>query len=854
MAGIKVPQYEIFKIGTNKLKHNNWNIIITKDDARLVQELIPLFEAQEFRLIFQILKDRGVVNKKWKIDYSQYICSIVIENKSDFSRATSRKGIKINGKTFKRFVGTTGGLKNNTLLFVSDDIIDELNTRCECGRNKKIALVPAKYEAYKALTCSASQEIISPNKILVVRDCFTKFRDEIILLDNNNPKADEKGSPTIEHFKDAEIENNVSDGFNLCTIEYMKKVSEALGLDYVTNGVCLRNAWLKGMLYPFPIVEFFDKYMNGNYMVQDIWGDTHDIRDCEMIVTESSLKLWSAYSSIYEYMEQYKKNGYEFSVTKISPHKLDDTRELNYQYLQSYEFDEKDIEEICQPTIEFLKNSLCGDYQSTIDFLGITGNEDVNSWQKALLINEYMLGDPYVIDSVHRMIKKKINNAKIGKLIVDGNYQIASGDPYALMQSICGLEVTGLLKANECYSSYWNNKDVSELVIFRSPMTSHNNIRKCTVINNEDVNYWYQYMDNIMIINGWDTFCQAENGCDWDSDILFSTNNPVLIRKHRRLPAVVCSQSNTEKVIVKESDIKKTNKNGMGNQVGTITNRVTAMMEVQSRFEKGSKEYEELSYRIACGQLYQQDELDKIKGIIAKPMPASWYIPNACETEFERSISINKKPYFMTYVYDDYRKKHKKYIDDCNHECMRKNEWGNLTVAELYALEDKNEEQLDFIKWYEIKMPFGMGNCTMNNICYYVEDQFEGYKTNLKKKSDFDYNVLKVKRRCTEKHRNDLFELSQLYIQAVAIYKNKKLKDEYSPIETIYLEDENDKINARLSMRNYFYNKAKEICPDDDERLNIILDMCYGYKNNKQFCWDCIGDLICKRLEELKDE
>ena len=53
----------------------------------------------------------------------------------------------------------------------------------------------------------------------------------------------------------------------------------------------------------------------------------------------------------------------------------------------------------------------------------------------------------------------------------------------------------------------------------------------------------------------------------------------------------------------------------MGNQVGTITNYVTSMMEVQSHFEKDSPEYKELEYRIECGQLYQQNELDKIKGI-----------------------------------------------------------------------------------------------------------------------------------------------------------------------------------------------------------------------------------------------
>ena len=51
MAGISVPQYEIFKIGTNKLKYSNWDLLITKEEAFKYQELISLFEAQEFRIM-----------------------------------------------------------------------------------------------------------------------------------------------------------------------------------------------------------------------------------------------------------------------------------------------------------------------------------------------------------------------------------------------------------------------------------------------------------------------------------------------------------------------------------------------------------------------------------------------------------------------------------------------------------------------------------------------------------------------------------------------------------------------------------------------------------------------------------
>lgn len=843
MAGIKVPQYEIFKIGTKKLKYNNWDLTISKKEAFLLDEIIALFEAQEFRLISKILN--VPINK---IDFSKYIMSVVVDSPGDFRRATSTKGIVVNGVTFKRFVGTTGGLKNNTLLFVNAEIIDELNRRCNCKRNESVKLVPAKLEAYKALSCSASQPIVNPNRILVVRDCITKFTDTVINIDDSD---DEIREPVMTILENAELENNVSDGFNLCTIDYMKKVSESLGLDYVTSGVCLRNAWLKGMLYPFPIIEFIEKYNNGNYFIEDIWGNVQDIRECEMIITESSLKLWSAYGSIDEYMDAYQECGYTFAVTKISPHVLDDTRELNYQYLQSYDFTDEDIKNLCAPTIKYLKDSMCGDYDSTIKFLGITDQVENNTWQQALFKSKYMLNDPFIIDSVHRMIKKKINNAKIGKLIVNGNYQIASGDPFALMQSICGLNVTGLLKADECYSKYWSEKLVDELVVFRSPMTSHNNIRKCRVASNDDVHYWYQYMDTIMIINAWDSFCMAENGCDWDGDLLFSTNNEILVNKHRRLPAIQCCQRNTEKIIVTEKDILKTNKNGMGNKVGSITNRVTAMMEVQSHFAPGTREYEELEYRIACGQLYQQNELDKIKGIVARPMPSYWYNFRGCNGDpYKQSICVEKKPYFMIYVYDDYKRDYKNYMDVSNIKCL--NLFG-ISLNELINKENKTQEENDFIYWFNKKMQFGLGECAMNRICWHVESEFENYKFQLKHSNLFDYNDLKVKRRCTEEHRQKLLELSQEYVSYVAAYKKKK-NNNTNDNDNSFNETKDDILSKREGMKEYYYNAAKEICPNDDERLNIMLDMCYGYKNNKQFFWDCVGDLVLKRLEEMESD
>jgi hypothetical protein len=99
-------------------------------------------------------------------------------------------------------------------------------------------------------------------------------------------------------------------------------------------------------------------------------------------------------------------------------------------------------------------------------------------------------------------------------LICNGNFQQLSGDAFGLMQSICGLPVTGLLKANECYSSYWQNE---ELVVFRSPMIGHNNICKLHNTINADTQYWYKYMGNVFILNGFDTTCTALSGADMDN-------------------------------------------------------------------------------------------------------------------------------------------------------------------------------------------------------------------------------------------------------------------------------------------------------------------------------------------------
>ena len=87
------------------------------------------------------------------------------------------------------------------------------------------------------------------------------------------------------------------------------------------------------------------------------------------------------------------------------------------------------------------------------------------------MIDERMAKDPYVIDRINYVVKKKINDAKKGDLKIHGNYAQVSGDPFALCQKIFGVKVKeeeyGLLNAGEIYSKYWVDRSVKEIVCFR---------------------------------------------------------------------------------------------------------------------------------------------------------------------------------------------------------------------------------------------------------------------------------------------------------------------------------------------------------------------------------------------------
>lgn len=535
-----------------------------------------------------------------------YMC-LIIDKEKDYYRAC--KGFTINGIKYKRLLGTNGGIKNSTIVFVSERLADELKRRVENGRDPNKELVTAKLEAYKALTCSASIPVSLPKGILIVDDAETEFLSDIIYL------TDEfDGEPVMEYQSQQKINLDASDGYGIMLPALAQRWSDELGLDYLVSGVNTRFSFEKGMLFTFDFIDFAEK-VAGNYVVKDAWGNEVDIRNVEAILTTSMVKLWDSYKDCDDYVNTSVENGYTFGIAKTCPKELENERNLNYQFIQSYDLDDKDIDDLIAPTLNDIRDVLGGDWRKTALFLKGSGLNDDNieriddDFVKAFMIDNRMLDDPYVQSNIYQLIKNRINEAKVGVLKVHGNYSIISGDPYLLCQSIFGLEKTGLLKAGEIYNKYWADAGAERLACFRAPMTCHNNIRSVKPVNNEDVNYWYQYMTTCTILNNWDTITAALNGADADGDLVMLTDNKVLVEKLEQLPALMCAQRRATKTIPLEPDFIRSNIESFGNDIGQTTNWITSMFDVRASYPPESEEYKILSYRIQCGQLYQQNSI-----------------------------------------------------------------------------------------------------------------------------------------------------------------------------------------------------------------------------------------------------
>ena len=332
--------------------------------------------------------------------------------------------------------------------------------------------------------------------------------------------------------------------------------------------------------------------------------------------------------------------------------------------------------------------------------------------------------------------------------------------------------------------------------------------------------------------------------------MVFLTDDKTIVENIRPTNTIFCAQRQAVKKIVEEEDLVKANIASFGDDIGKVTNRITAMFDLQAQFEPGSKEYEVLDYRIKSGQLFQQNAIDKAKGIVCKPMPRHWYDLHANNQEAENAgippaeyigtrLLADRKPYFMRYNYPDLMKQFNTYVKNASVKCVRE---FRMELKDLLALpaDRLTDQQIDFIAYYKSRLPVGDHDCVMNRICRLFEQEFDKYTSKHPADVPFDYRILQSGAGYTYYQKRAIEKLYEEYIKQLERFRQEAgtstTTDEYVAHKDFMLRE------LRV---NCF-----EVCSDAKVLCDILVDVCYQSHKSKQLVWDLCGDELIENLLE----
>ncbi|MCI8416411.1 MAG: hypothetical protein HFI33_02715 [Lachnospiraceae bacterium] len=205
------------------------------------------------------------------------------------------------------------------------------------------------------------------------------------------------------------------------------------------------------------------------------------------------------------------------------------------------------------------------------------------------------------------------------------------------------------------------------------------------------------------------------------------------------------------------------------------------------------------------------------------------------ENWLNRKLLADKKPYFMQYIYPAEKAKMNDYIKKNNEKCIMK---FRITLDELLNKKNKTEDEKNFIYYYYQGIPLGIAPCTINKICWKIENIFKDRKYHTS--DNFDYSILKSNAAYSPRLYTQIKKIYDTYRHDLSNYmqyaKSERIKSEERQIQKFIFKEK-------------FKRQCLEHCPNEDILCNIVLDLCYSKSNcSKQFAWDICGDVFIQNL------
>lgn len=399
------------------------------------------------------------------------------------------------------------------------------------------------------------------------------IREKKFLKDGVTPKytkryklIEVKKKKCVVTDEETEVKNTLWDGEALAESSILP--------DWVNGMALLRNHFFKACAIRTNIQLFFKDWCEKNnvdyetYEVKDMFGISHRLKDIKMITTDNAIK-WKKFMNLmgdtpaeaYQYWcDRVEADGCYWGIVKTDhPSKLGSGQQMSYQMintLPSYNPDSvypccyvDEIRELAKESVDYVE-SMKKDNGIYAKYLK----------KNATVVNHYeMLADLYDWENKfgnstwfrvekYKILNTYVNRLRTGKIVVNGDNLTIFGNPYALLMTAVGEnpEDDPTLKVEsgsiQCYTTRFSDKEY--LCGIRNPHNSPNNI--CYLHNHytPELKRYFKVSKNIMFVNCIHTDIQDRaNGCDFDSDFFFVTNNNVMVQSakvaYEKYPTIV---------------------------------------------------------------------------------------------------------------------------------------------------------------------------------------------------------------------------------------------------------------------------------------------------------------------------
>ena len=780
------------------------------------------------------------------------IVNIKVVTKKEYKQI-ARDGFDLNGKHYVRFMVGSGQMRRNTVSFINEELYDYMQEHLMCGLDKKIKNINlAKLSAYFALSFSSVLWVREP-KVCVIKDFDTVIPNQKL---NFIYKDDEGKNQVKEIYKDLKL--NSCDGQGIISPEMAQNWAEDMHLNYVPCSFVVRTAFVKGNLVTFDFKEYARE--NGITKIKDRYGTEYNVDDIDVLLSESQFKMAKYYSAWEGYLSYHHSYNLKWGVARYNKEFDDEYVLTNYQYIQVLDLDREDIKGLVSYTTDWFKNICSGDKLYSLAYnIGIKNPEDslseiINScgsaFTKAIVKNSKMLEDGYVQRKIYNSIKESIRQAKLGRIWVKGNYQFMISDPIAQVRNALGLSPDGELQANEVYSNFWNERNVSgEVCLMRSPLTHYSEINVERLAKTKEMEKWYKYIYSGVIYSIYDIATVKHADSDFDGDIVCSTNNEYFLKGAMRNEIPITYEKEmvpTQRVTLPNfirCDVK-----GLDTKVGQITNYSTSMIAMLPLFkgEGQQEQLQEMQKRIKLLREIQGAEIDKIKGTTPPQFPREWRYWGKIDkddddiTKAEKykynSMVVKKKPYFFIYLYSTLMKEYKAY--EKNFNSISYKHFG-MSIKDLLRKENRSEGENKLIRKYRKYSPVLETDCVMNNLCKEVESSDSDIKFHPSKislLSEFaDYSNI------DEEKLTTLMDICKTY------KSEKQFRGFSTMIENEGIADDDiaEIMNQVLyGNKDKYREKIKNLFSNTRELFNHLMMMCQRKNINHDIVWDIMGDDI----------